>query len=64
MPRRLLRIPEVRAHLGNISRSSVYRLAKGDPRFPRLLKVGGASVVDADALDAFIEAVANPEVEA
>jgi prophage regulatory protein len=54
VPRRLLRLNDVLATVG-MGRSWVYREVSAN-RFPRPIKLGGASRWDAAAVDAFIEA--------
>lgn len=40
---------------GDISRATFYRLAKNDPKFPALIKMGGCTRVRADHWDDYVE---------
>ena len=42
---------------GRFSRATFYRLAKSDPNFPGLLKIGGSTRVREDAWRAYIDAL-------
>ncbi len=42
---------------GRFSRATFYRLAKNDPRFPKLIKIGGSTRVRGDAWAAYIDAL-------
>ncbi len=46
---------------GNFSRATFYRLAKNDPRFPKLIKIGGSTRVRGDAWAAYIDALEGGE---
>ena len=41
----------------NFSRATFYRLAKNDPRFPALIKIGGSTRVRDDAWGDYIDAL-------
>ena len=42
---------------GRFSRATFYRLCKNDPRFPKLIKIGGSTRVREDAWRAYIDAL-------
>jgi predicted DNA-binding transcriptional regulator AlpA len=41
----------------NFSRATFYRIAKSDPKFPSLIKIGGSTRVREDAWCAYIDAL-------
>lgn len=61
--RRLMRVKEVCLD-GSFSPATFYRLAKKDPRFPKLIKIGGSTRVDSDQWDSYLDALAEPDGEA
>ena len=61
--RRLMRVKEV-CHDGRFSPATFYRLAKKDPRFPKLIKIGGSTRVDSDQWDSYLDALTEPDGEA
>lgn len=47
--------PDVRSRLGNISRTSIWRLRQTDPTFPKPVQIGGRKLYASHRLDAWIE---------
>ena len=52
---RLVPIPEVQKTLGDVSRTTVWRLAKDDPSFPKPVAVGGRSMYSSRRLASWID---------
>ena len=44
---------------GRFSRATFYRLAKNDPKFPKLIKIGSSTRVRGDDWSAYIDALAE-----
>ena len=49
---------------GCFSRATFYRLAKNDPNFPKLIKIGSSTRVRSDGLSAYIDASSTQTGEA
>ena len=49
---------------GRFSRATFYRLAKNDPKFPELLKIGGSTRVRGDMWGAYIDSLSEQDGEA
>ena len=47
--------PDLRTRLGNISRTSIWRLRNTDPTFPKPVSIGGRKLYPARRIDAWIE---------
>jgi predicted DNA-binding transcriptional regulator AlpA len=54
-PRRLIRLPALRAKLGNVGVSTVYKYMR-DGLLPRPIKLGSIAAWDEDAIDDAIDA--------
>ena len=49
---------------GRISRATFYRLAKNDPNFPKLLKIGSSTRVRGDEWNTYIDSLSEQGGEA
>ncbi len=49
---------------GRFSRATFYRLAKNDPNFPKLLKIGSSTRVRGDRWDAYVDSLSEQDDEA
>ena len=46
---------------GRISRATFYRLAKSDPKFPSLIKIGASTRIRGDAWCSYLDALEGGE---
>lgn len=44
----------------SVSRATFYRLAKSDPSFPPLLKIGSGTRIRSDAWAAYVDSLSSP----
>ena len=49
---------------GRFSRATFYRLAKNDPNFPKLLKIGSSTRARGDRWDAYVDSLSEQDDEA